>query len=259
MSKELTIVLKFIGEMPERPIVVFPAQDGLPTSALELDLFRATLVEVGQDGPSVIDPVSGGRTRIGRHEFTSADDWRLRLGGTTREASGTILGADSWASPELRIDDRGGAAPLRQALATRPGAELVIGRSTESDLVVDDGAVSRRHCRFVFRDGHHWVEDLVSRHGTRVNGESIHEARRLASGDSIQIGQVKIEYLSYLDKLTGVAVIPAPRPVRPPRPPRLAPLLEGLRRGVARSWQRFRTVPARLAATLRSLPRISLE
>src|SRR6185312_16371394 len=70
------------------------------------------------------------------------------------------------------------------ALGTTP---VVLGRLAESGLQLRDLAVSRQHC-VVTLDGQRCVlKDLVSRHGTFVNGVPIRE-RVLASGDLINVG-----------------------------------------------------------------------
>lgn len=48
----------------------------------------------------------------------------------------------------------------------------MIGRE-DSDILVADGTLSRRHARLTLKDGVVFIEDLGSRNGTRVNGEAI--------------------------------------------------------------------------------------
>ncbi len=67
------------------------------------------------------------------------------------------------------------------------GARLVIGRSQECDLPVDDVNVSRRHCEII-RGSDGWaVVDLGSTNGTEVNGRRIGRAP-LEDGDRITVG-----------------------------------------------------------------------
>jgi len=67
---------------------------------------------------------------------------------------------------------------------------LIAGRSSESDWTIADQAVSRRHASFTHRAGEWFVTDLQSRHGTRVNGETIEPGRPvpIAPGDRIEFG-----------------------------------------------------------------------
>src|SRR4051812_21761603 len=60
---------------------------------------------------------------------------------------------------------------------------LVIGRSPEADVRIQDRAASRRHAELVVRRGDVEVVDLQSHNGTLVNGEPIAGARALVSGD----------------------------------------------------------------------------
>jgi pSer/pThr/pTyr-binding forkhead associated (FHA) protein len=69
-----------------------------------------------------------------------------------------------------------------------PSAPVVIGRRADSDFVIDERTVSRRHAA-IHREGYVWiVEDLGSRNGTRVNGEPIRARATLAPGDVLGFG-----------------------------------------------------------------------
>lgn len=65
---------------------------------------------------------------------------------------------------------------------------MIIGRSDQSDIVIDAPVVSRRHARIVWRDAKHYIEDLGSSNGTFLNGQQVQEARPLAAGDEIALG-----------------------------------------------------------------------
>ena len=70
---------------------------------------------------------------------------------------------------------------------------IVIGREADHDLQLafEDGA-SRQHCRIALERGRHFVEDLGSRNGTKVNGKRI-AGRTVVSGlDVIEVGKVKL-------------------------------------------------------------------
>jgi sigma-B regulation protein RsbU (phosphoserine phosphatase) len=66
----------------------------------------------------------------------------------------------------------------------------VIGRLPECELPVDDAAVSRQHAVIVTTEAGATVEDLGSRHGTRVNGQFVRKGRplELIEGDVVQVG-----------------------------------------------------------------------
>jgi len=71
-------------------------------------------------------------------------------------------------------------------------------RPAELDLGYYDpeGYVSRNHARFTSHGGRYHVIDLGSANGTYVNGERLapHQARCLAPGDRIQLGQVVLAF-----------------------------------------------------------------
>jgi len=68
---------------------------------------------------------------------------------------------------------------------------FTVGRSG-ADLILEDAAVSRRHCQLL-RKGDEWiVRDLKSSNGTFVNDEKVVE-RPLREGDRIKIGKTEIE------------------------------------------------------------------
>jgi pSer/pThr/pTyr-binding forkhead associated (FHA) protein len=50
--------------------------------------------------------------------------------------------------------------------------------------------ISRRHCVFLLRGGHVWVEDLVSRNGTRLDGEPVVGPRLLRNGATLQLAHM---------------------------------------------------------------------
>ena len=78
---------------------------------------------------------------------------------------------------------------------------VVLGRSRECDVQVDETGVSRRHAAFEPRpDGSVDIVDLESRNGTFVNGAPVSRAT-LRDGDKIQIGDTTILKLSYQDEL----------------------------------------------------------
>lgn len=85
---------------------------------------------------------------------------------------------------------------------------LVIGRTDEADLEIDDPKLSRQHARISTMAGVIEVEDLKSRNGTFVNGEKIQKAR-LKPGDRIVIGASTIRLVP--------AAETAPRPSTPER------------------------------------------
>ncbi len=68
-----------------------------------------------------------------------------------------------------------------------PGKEIIVGRSSDLDMVLVEDMVSRKHARINLQADGIWIEDLGSTNGTFVNGEKIKRAR-LKEGDRILIG-----------------------------------------------------------------------
>ncbi len=80
-----------------------------------------------------------------------------------------------------------------QVIDVDDGAEIVVGRSSEATIQIDDPKVSREHARIVRRDGALQLIDLGSRNGTRVNGKTARgQSVPLSSGDTILFGQAEI-------------------------------------------------------------------
>src|SRR5437879_1252057 len=87
-------------------------------------------------------------------------------------------------------------------------SSVVIGRTSECDVVLYDPGVSRKHAR-IFAEGEGWfVEDMGSSNGTKVNG-SIIKKKQLSDGDAVSLGPVVFNFnATFLDEapqLGGVA------------------------------------------------------
>jgi hypothetical protein len=84
---------------------------------------------------------------------------------------------------------QGGEFPLADV------GELVIGRSSELDMVLIEEMVSRKHARISLAPGTISITDLGSTNGTFVNGEKVRLAR-LKEGDRILIGTSILKLVS---------------------------------------------------------------
>jgi len=69
------------------------------------------------------------------------------------------------------------------------------GRSTGSDVFLDDVTVSRRHAELRRKSDGWYVHDLGSMNGTYVNRERV-DVTKLASGDELQIGKFKLVFFA---------------------------------------------------------------
>ncbi|GAC1452804.1 MAG: hypothetical protein PVSMB4_13390 [Ktedonobacterales bacterium] len=98
------------------------------------------------------------------------------------------------------VNQRPGAVVVRQGkepgrVFEIRGDRLTIGRSRDSDVFLEDLAVSRLHAT-VFRDdtGQYIVRDENSANGTTVNGQRIGE-HVLDEGDEIALGQTVLAFV----------------------------------------------------------------
>jgi len=66
---------------------------------------------------------------------------------------------------------------------------LVVGRSQESDLVVDHNTVSRQHATIKLEGEQFYLYDMASTNGTFVNDEQIHEPTALVDGMTVRFGE----------------------------------------------------------------------
>ncbi len=65
--------------------------------------------------------------------------------------------------------------------------EIIVGRSSELDVVLVEEMVSRRHAKLTVAGDQIYIQDLGSTNGTFVNGEKVKRSR-LQEGDRILIG-----------------------------------------------------------------------
>ena len=73
------------------------------------------------------------------------------------------------------------------------GSRLLIGRSRDCDITVDDPNVSRRHAELRNEDGSWVITDLGSTNGVKVNGRQVEQAR-LEPGDELVFGLARLRF-----------------------------------------------------------------
>jgi len=73
--------------------------------------------------------------------------------------------------------------------------EILVGRSVQCDIIIDDVTVSRRHAKISRKGTDLWIYDLNSLNGIYVNKERIEKAR-LKNKDEIQIGKYKFIFIT---------------------------------------------------------------
>lgn len=78
--------------------------------------------------------------------------------------------------------------------------KTILGRHPSSQVVLDDGAVSRHHAEIVEDSGVFYLEDLHSRNGTEINGQRITAKTVLRDGDAIRVCDHTFQFLMQLDR-----------------------------------------------------------
>jgi hypothetical protein len=73
------------------------------------------------------------------------------------------------------------------------GSRMLIGRSRDCDVSVDDPNISRRHAELRNEDGRWIITDLGSTNGVKVNGRRVEQAA-LEAGDEIVLGLVRLRF-----------------------------------------------------------------
>ena len=70
-----------------------------------------------------------------------------------------------------------------------------VGRDPASTVCINDASVSRNHARITVDGERAMLEDLGSKNGTQLMGETIKNATALKDGDEVEFGHVKGWYI----------------------------------------------------------------
>ncbi|MFK7737401.1 MAG: sigma 54-interacting transcriptional regulator [Pirellulaceae bacterium] len=106
-------------------------------------------------------------------------------------------------------------------LRLSPEQTVLIGRSSECEIVVKDERVSRNHAEIAPQSGSWVVRDLGSRNGTLVNKSPIEGEHLLRDGEWIEVGECRVTFSLGLSSTGGpigddaVAQDQATREIRP--------------------------------------------
>lgn len=85
------------------------------------------------------------------------------------------------------------AGPLTGTSLPLGTSQIIVGRSPDSALVLDDSYSSSRHARFYQEGGQWWVEDLDSTNGTYIGGKRITTPTLVGPGVPVVIGRTTME------------------------------------------------------------------
>jgi pSer/pThr/pTyr-binding forkhead associated (FHA) protein len=81
----------------------------------------------------------------------------------------------------------------------------LLGKGAECDVVLKDALVSERHAVLeIDDDGRAVLQDLGSRHGTRVNDGPVSGRRDVHDGDRIQLGGTELSFRSFAERGAGL-------------------------------------------------------
>jgi hypothetical protein len=124
--------------------------------------------------------------------------------GTRQDAASMFPSADSDRTILRPSSPQGTTGIVRVEEGKEPGRvyevrkdELSIGRSRESDIFLEDLAVSRLHAKILsLGNGNYALKDEGSANGTKVNGQLVnkHQTYPLQEGDKIQLGQTVLVF-----------------------------------------------------------------
>lgn len=73
------------------------------------------------------------------------------------------------------------------------GSRVLLGRSRDCDITIDDANVSRRHAELTHDDGGWSIRDLGSTNGVKVNRRQVDRAR-LRHGDRVTLGVTDLDF-----------------------------------------------------------------
>jgi len=115
--------------------------------------------------------------------FESTSTWKLWVEDTLRDLLEVPSGR------RLEITQSSELHSEQTLKYTFEQKEVLIGRSSESDISLPVQSISRQHARIVERDDGFYIEDLESASGTYVNRQKLEpaHARRLANKDEVLI------------------------------------------------------------------------
>jgi PAS domain S-box-containing protein len=84
---------------------------------------------------------------------------------------------------------------------------VFVGRNPENDIQIDDNSVSRKHLKISQREGKFFIQDLMSRNGTFVNGQPLRPGQELEAqaGHPITMGSVQFSLETLLPEYEGTS------------------------------------------------------
>jgi hypothetical protein len=155
------------------PRVIMRTDDDLAIGEFGIATRTVEPVGGGVPAPAPPPPAQAGATMI----------YKARAPVDTQALSPEELGVER-ETVTLTVDGRS------QTITERT---VVMGRSRECDVRVEDPNVSRRHAELRQEGATYWLVDLDSTNGTELNGKRVSRAK-LADGDRITLGSTEIVF-----------------------------------------------------------------
>ena len=90
------------------------------------------------------------------------------------------------------------------------GEEKIIGRRVDTDVVLPNSSVSRRHARVLCAGGQYFVEDLGSSLGTFLNQLRVDVMTPFAPGDELLIASYVVRLSDHPDGMPSARPAPSP-------------------------------------------------
>jgi len=115
------------------------------------------------------------------------------VGASPDAVTALIAAPGAVAGPPARLVMLSPPAPGQEFALNRPRMRL--GRAEDLDMWVNHRSISREHAEFQVEGDAFRVVDLGSSNGLRVNGQE-KRSHDLATGDVIEIGQVKLRFVA---------------------------------------------------------------
>jgi hypothetical protein len=157
------------------------------------ELCDVVINHVRSQGYTLQGPV---RISFRRDEERRAGDFEIK--SRTEKSPSAAAPAQQAARPGMP------AAPTRQPTRMQPvldidgqryslnAPSIILGRSSDADILIDDTGVSRRHLEIRTGTGTAQAVDLGSTNGSYVNGHKVVGSSELTDGSTITMGRTKI-------------------------------------------------------------------
>ncbi len=160
--------------LPARPVIEFETDGrlGLGEFGIQTGVVTPERDEPEHHEPEPVQAERSGRTMV----YSNAERLAEPLEERAQSRAQTAL---------LLVDGR--------RLVVGP-AGVTLGRSRQSDVVLNDPNISRQHAEIRPRGGSWVLTDLGSTNGSRINGRSVERSEVVRPGDEIELGSTVLRF-----------------------------------------------------------------